>query len=105
MVATTSSDIAVNGSAEEFAPAPTSPSPKTAAQVAEDTALATGRFKAFIADTSLPVVAPVAHDANDASIVVSRVEAVAARVNAFNAAFYNTITNNNGGGQKHNGNK
>ncbi|KAG4428835.1 hypothetical protein IFR05_015684 [Cadophora sp. M221] len=86
MAAKTSSDTAVNGSADE-----------TPAQVAEDAALATRRIEAFLDDTSLPVLTAQFTE-NHASTVASRIQEAAGEIAAFHAVFEkgkDTNTNNN----------
>ncbi|PVH70054.1 hypothetical protein DL98DRAFT_598140 [Cadophora sp. DSE1049] len=83
MAANTSSTTAVDGSADEFVPAPKYPPPRTPAQLAADAALADQRISVFTSDTFLYIVSPPPY--NNTS--TSRTQAAASNIAAFDAAF------------------
>ncbi|KAK0106187.1 hypothetical protein ONS96_003831 [Cadophora gregata f. sp. sojae] len=92
MAYSTSSTTAIDGSADEFAPSPTTaPPPRTQAKIAAEAALSRQRTSIFIADTSLPVVTPRTYYQ---SSTVVRTQAAAAQIQAFDAAF-NKVNNDN----------
>ncbi|KAG4421265.1 hypothetical protein IFR04_005567 [Cadophora malorum] len=95
MAGNTYSSTAINGSANEFAPSPTSPPPRTPAQVAADTALARGRTTTWVTDSSLPVVALSSYHP------AYRTQAAGTAIASFEVAFgsgNNTGNNHNDGG-------
>ncbi|KAH7395442.1 hypothetical protein BKA64DRAFT_643279 [Cadophora sp. MPI-SDFR-AT-0126] len=94
MVHSTSSTTAVNGSAEEFSPSTTGPPPRTPAQVAADDVLAHQRAAIFIADTSLPVVAPQPHHPN---AIATRAQVAGTSIAKFDVSFNNANNYNDGG--------
>ncbi|PVH72979.1 hypothetical protein DL98DRAFT_576521 [Cadophora sp. DSE1049] len=96
----TSSTTAINGSADEIAPYPTAPPPRTPAQIAADAALAHQRAAAFVADTSLPVVSPPSYHSNT---IASRTQAAGTNIANFDAAFNNNNNHGNNTGSGTNG--
>ncbi|PVH72974.1 hypothetical protein DL98DRAFT_595484 [Cadophora sp. DSE1049] len=80
----TYSTTAVDGSADEFSPSPTSHTPKTPSQIAAEEALALTRIQTFISNytTSTVSISLVSN-----STVASRLAAAQASITAFDAAF------------------
>ncbi|KAG4421282.1 hypothetical protein IFR04_005584 [Cadophora malorum] len=99
MAYSTSSNTPINGSADGFALFPNAPPPRTPAQVAADAALSRRQAAEFVADLSLPVVAPstcIVDSSNTTHSIptVARIQAAYTSIAKFDAAFKRAKNNN-----------